>query len=55
MSTDHATSNKQAFKRFFDAMNSGDAELISKTIDEFVEPDALIRTQCRLKRPGRKN
>jgi hypothetical protein len=25
--------------RFDDAMNTGDAEIISKTIDELVEPD----------------
>jgi predicted ester cyclase len=38
------TSNKAAFTRFHDAMNTGDAEIISKTIDELVEPDALIRS-----------
>ena len=36
--------NKAAFKRFSDAVNSGDIELISKTIDQVVEPNALIRT-----------
>ncbi len=44
MSTAEATSNKATIKRFHEAMNSGDAELIPKTIDEFVEPDVLIRT-----------
>jgi steroid delta-isomerase-like uncharacterized protein len=44
MSTAQATSNKATFRRFHDAMNTGDAELISKTIDELVEPDVLIRT-----------
>jgi steroid delta-isomerase-like uncharacterized protein len=44
MSTDQATSNKTAFKRFIDAVNTGDLELISETIDELVEPDARIRT-----------
>jgi predicted ester cyclase len=29
---------------FCDAMNTGDPEIISKTIDELVEPDAQIRT-----------
>jgi steroid delta-isomerase-like uncharacterized protein len=38
------TSNKAAFTRFHDAMNTGDAEIISKTIDELVEPDALVRS-----------
>ena len=37
-------SNKATFTRFHDAVNSGDAELISKTIDEVVEPDVLLGT-----------
>jgi hypothetical protein len=37
------TSNKAAIRRFHDATNTGDAELISNTFDELVEPDALIR------------
>ena len=36
------TANKAAFRRFQDAMNTGDAEVISKTIDEVVEPDVLF-------------
>jgi steroid delta-isomerase-like uncharacterized protein len=44
MSTGQATSNKTTFRRFFDAMNTGNPEVISKTIDELVEPDAQIRT-----------
>lgn len=44
MSTDHATSNTKLVRRFYDAVNSGDAELISITIDELVAPDAVIRT-----------
>jgi steroid delta-isomerase-like uncharacterized protein len=43
MST-QATSNKATLRRFCNAMNSGDAELITETIDELVAPDALIRT-----------
>jgi steroid delta-isomerase-like uncharacterized protein len=46
------TSNKAAFTRFHDAMNSGDAEVISNTIDEFVEPDALIRSPVPLGATG---
>jgi steroid delta-isomerase-like uncharacterized protein len=42
MSTAQATSNKAMFRRFHDAINSGDAEVISKTIDEVVEPDVLF-------------
>jgi hypothetical protein len=40
-----ATSNKPTVRRFCNAMNSGDAELITETIDELVEPDVLIRCQ----------
>jgi len=36
--------NKAAIRRFHDATNSGDQELISNTIDELVEPTATIRT-----------
>ncbi|MFD0361053.1 ester cyclase [Nocardia sp. GCM10030253] len=42
MSTARATSNKATFSRLHDAVNSGDAEVISKTIDEVVEPDMLF-------------
>lgn len=31
MSTGQATSNKATFKRFCDAINSGDSDVISKT------------------------
>jgi len=44
MSTAQATSNKATFRRLHDVVNTGDAELISKTIDDVVEPDVLIRT-----------
>src|SRR5215469_11333455 len=44
MSTAQTQSNKATVTRFQKAMSSGDWELISKTIDEVVEPDALIRT-----------
>ncbi|MEV6138327.1 ester cyclase [Nocardia sp. NPDC051990] len=42
MSTDPATSNKAAFSRIHDAVNSGDAEVIARTIDEVIEPDFLF-------------
>jgi steroid delta-isomerase-like uncharacterized protein len=42
MSTAQATANKATFSRFDDAVNTGDAEVISKTIDEVVEPDVLF-------------
>jgi steroid delta-isomerase-like uncharacterized protein len=52
MSTAQQTSNKATVRRFCDAANTGDAELISKTIDELVEPDALIRTPLPLQTTG---
>ncbi|MEU5540091.1 ester cyclase [Streptomyces sp. NPDC020362] len=42
MSTSRATSNRATLDRFHDAVNSGDAEVISKTIDEVFEPDVLF-------------
>jgi steroid delta-isomerase-like uncharacterized protein len=44
MSTAQQTSNKATTRRFNEAVNSGDWELISKTIDELIAPDALMRT-----------
>src|ERR671911_1130324 len=52
MSTAQETSNKATVRRFCDAINTGDAELISKTIDEVVEPDALIDTPLPLEATG---
>jgi predicted ester cyclase len=52
MSTDQETSNKATFRRFVDAVNTGDAELISKTIDEVVAPDVLIRTPLPIEATG---
>ena len=52
MSTIQQTSNKQTVRRFCDAMNSGDQQLISRMIDELVEPDALIRTPLPLEATG---
>ncbi|MEU6717910.1 ester cyclase [Nonomuraea sp. NPDC046802] len=42
--TTEAVTNKAALRRFHDAVSSGDAEIVSKTIDEVVHPDVLIRT-----------
>jgi predicted ester cyclase len=44
MSTAEVARNKETFRRFQDAVNTCDAEFISKSIDELVEPDATIRT-----------
>jgi steroid delta-isomerase-like uncharacterized protein len=52
MSTAQETSNKATFRRLHDATNTGDAELISKTIDELVDPDVLIRTPLPVEATG---
>jgi steroid delta-isomerase-like uncharacterized protein len=44
MSTAEELSNKATFQRFHEAVNTGDVELLAKTIDEIVAPDAVIRT-----------
>ncbi|MGZ6582815.1 MAG: ester cyclase [Solirubrobacteraceae bacterium] len=53
MPTIQKTDNRAAFERFCDAMNTRDAAVISTTIDELVEPDALIRTPLPLDSTGR--
>ncbi|WP_028059994.1 ester cyclase [Candidatus Solirubrobacter pratensis] len=52
MSTAQTTANKATFRRFDDAINSGDIELISRMIDELVEPDARIHTPLPLEATG---
>jgi steroid delta-isomerase-like uncharacterized protein len=52
MSTALTTGNKATIRRFCDAMNTGDAEIIAKTIDALVEPDAVIRTPLPIKATG---
>jgi predicted ester cyclase len=52
MSTTQQTSNKATVRRFHAAANTGDTELISRTIDELVEPDALIRTPLPIEATG---
>ena len=47
-----STANKATYGRLLDAVNSGDAELISKTIDEVVEPDLLIRRRLPVEATG---
>src|ERR1700730_3912505 len=44
MPTAETERNKATSRLFCDAMNTNDAEIISRSIDELVEPDALIRT-----------
>jgi steroid delta-isomerase-like uncharacterized protein len=52
MPTAPSTNNKLALTRFCAAVNTGDMELIAKTIDEVVEPDALIRTPLPIEATG---
>jgi steroid delta-isomerase-like uncharacterized protein len=42
MSTGQTAASKAVFSRFHDAMNSGDLEVISATIDEVVGPDVVF-------------
>lgn len=44
MSTAEIANNKATFRRFQDAMNTCDAQVISATLDELVAQDATIRT-----------
>jgi steroid delta-isomerase-like uncharacterized protein len=52
MSTAQATDNRATFRRFHEAVNSGDQELISKTIDDIVEPDVQISTPLPVEATG---
>jgi hypothetical protein len=52
MSTAQETSNKATVRRFDDVVSTGDAEVISKTIDELVEPDVLIHMPLRIQATG---
>jgi hypothetical protein len=52
MSAAQETSNKATVMRLLEAMNTGDAELVSQTIDEVFEPD--VKQHTHLKQPGRK-
>jgi predicted ester cyclase len=44
--------NKQLCRHFTDGMNTNDAEIISRTIDDLVVPDAVIRTPLPLEVTG---
>jgi steroid delta-isomerase-like uncharacterized protein len=52
MSTAEQTANKTVVRRFQDAANTGDEQLLSKTIDELVDPDAEIRTPLPIEATG---
>lgn len=42
MATAQEATNKATFSRFHDAINTGDAEVIARTIDEVVHPNVLF-------------
>jgi steroid delta-isomerase-like uncharacterized protein len=52
MSATELMTNKATFTRLMDVMNTGEEELISRTLDELVEADALIRTPLPLEAKG---
>ncbi|MEO3806866.1 ester cyclase [Nonomuraea sp. B1E8] len=52
MSATELTHNKATFRRFHDAISTGDAEIIAKTIDEFVDPDVRIGTPLPIETKG---
>lgn len=52
MTTVQETSNKATLTRIEEALSSGDWELISKTIDEVVAPDAQISTPLPIEATG---
>ncbi|GGS82658.1 ester cyclase [Nonomuraea spiralis] len=44
MSTTQEDRNKETYDRFREAVNSGDLEVITKAIDEFIHPDGRFHT-----------
>jgi steroid delta-isomerase-like uncharacterized protein len=52
MPTAQETSNKAVFRRALDALNTGDGEIISTTVDEVFQPDVLIRTPLPIQATG---
>jgi steroid delta-isomerase-like uncharacterized protein len=52
MSTDQVAANKARFERLTEIVNTGDVELIAKTIDEVFEPDVQIATPLPVEATG---
>ncbi|MER7504609.1 ester cyclase [Nonomuraea pusilla] len=44
MSTAEEARNKETYHRFHEAVNSGDLDVISKAVDEFIHPDGRFHT-----------
>jgi hypothetical protein len=47
-----ADANKATFRRFHEATNTCDAEIVSKTIDEVVAPDVVFHTRAPIDATG---
>jgi steroid delta-isomerase-like uncharacterized protein len=52
VSTTQESSNLAMLRRFHDAVNTGDAEIIAKTIDEIVKPDVLFHAPVPMEATG---
>ncbi|GAA3263326.1 ester cyclase [Nonomuraea helvata] len=52
MSADQEARNKETYHHFHDAINSGDLEVISKAIDEYVHPEGRFHTAERTDVPA---
>jgi predicted ester cyclase len=52
MPTAESGKNKATLRRLIDGMNTNDVEIISKTIDELVEPNVVVRNPLPLDVPG---
>nr|WP_055510141.1 ester cyclase [Nonomuraea pusilla] len=44
MSTTQEARNKETYHRFHEAVNSGDLDVITKAVDEFIHPDGRFHT-----------
>jgi steroid delta-isomerase-like uncharacterized protein len=52
MSTTEEATNKATLSRFEDAISTNDPEIISKTIDELIEPDVVIHMPMPMQATG---
>jgi steroid delta-isomerase-like uncharacterized protein len=52
VATDRTAHNKATLRRFEDAMSSRDEEVVAKTLDELVAPDAVISTPLPIEGSG---
>ncbi|MFG2881129.1 ester cyclase [Streptomyces sp. NPDC048297] len=52
MSTVREADNLAPLRRFHDAVNTGDAEIIARTVDEVMEPDVLFHAPVPMEATG---